>query len=218
MAAFKDRAGVRYGSLVAVEFTGNKVLPSGKQKALWRCRCDCSGETVAIGDNLQSGNTVSCGCVRRATSWKNRSTHGHATLGKSPEWRCWRAMRERCLNPKGKDFHKYGGRGIRICDRWTDFALFLADMGERPSAIHTLDREDPNGHYEPGNVRWATPKQQARNRRNHRLVEYDGRTMPASEAAELAGLPDYVVLCRLNRGTPPFAPYTPRPRRSGVAL
>lgn len=124
--------------------------------------------------------------------------HGHAANGLSPEYICWQAMRQRCADMTDE---KYGGAGVRISPRWDNFNNFLADMGPRPSRGHSLDRY-PNrkGNYEPGNVRWATAKQQNRNRDDNRLVEFRGRNMPVSEAAEIAGLPYVTVLKRLNAG------------------
>lgn len=121
----------------------------------------------------------------------------------TPEYRIWRGLRERCLNSRSKHFARYGGRGIRVCDRWNDFAAFLADMGKKPSPTHSIDREDVNGHYEPGNCRWATPTQQANNRRNTVHVEANGETRPAAEAARAYGLNFATLKARLRRGMSP---------------
>lgn len=134
-----------------------------------------------------------------------RITHGHARQadGKaSPEYAAWNAMRQRCRDKNHEFFHHYGGRGIKVCKRWdSSFEHFLADMGERPSAKHSLDRyPDNNGNYEPTNCRWATPKQQHRNERRNVLVEFKGQKIPLSEASELAGLPYQTVWRRIWRG------------------
>lgn len=105
------------------------------------------------------------------------------------EWRCWDAMKTRCLNPNHKDYHRYGGRGIRICDRWIQsFADFVRDVGERPSLLHTLDRIDNDGHYVPGNVRWSTRDAQSQNTANTRLLTHDGVTLSVSEWARRIGI------------------------------
>lgn len=95
-------------------------------------------------------------------------THGHAKGGKSPEYRAWHAMRQRCYHPSQPHYSRYGGRGIVVCERWQVFANFLADMGLRPSPRHSLDRINNSGNYEPGNCRWATLVEQCRNRRRRR--------------------------------------------------
>lgn len=98
--------------------------------------------------------------------------HGHQTGGKSLTYSSWSAMKQRCLNENHVSFEKYGGRGIAVCERWNRFESFLADMGERPSKKHSLERQDTNKDYEPGNCVWALPKQQANNRRNNRVLRY----------------------------------------------
>ncbi len=136
----------------------------------WSCRCDCGGDAVIRGADLRSGHTQSCGCIYREAAERLNLSHGCSRVGKhTPEYRSWASMRKRCGCPTSKDFFRYGGRGIRVCDGWqTSFPQFLADMGPRPSSLHSLDRIDNDGNYEPGNCRWATAKQQANNRRNSR--------------------------------------------------
>lgn len=109
-------------------------------------------------------------------------------------------MLGRCQNLTDQAFRDYGGRGIRVCERWLAFENFYADMGPRPSPKHSIDRIDNDGNYEPGNVRWATVKQQARNTRCSRIVRFGGRTMSLAEAAELAGLNISTVRGRFSRG------------------
>jgi hypothetical protein len=92
--------------------------------------------------------------------------HGHSARGKQTgEYRSWRGMIERCERPEHIGFKYYGARGIKVCERWHDFSLFLADMGAKPSARHTVDRIESDGDYEPGNCRWATPAEQRMNQR-----------------------------------------------------
>lgn len=127
-----------------------------------------------------------------------KTIHGHAANGLSPEYVCWQAMRQRCAD---MDDPRYGGGGVKICERWNDFNNFLADMGPRPSMVYSLDRyPDKAGNYEPGNVRWATSKEQNRNRRDNRLIAYGGRVMPVSEAAEIYDIPYITLVKRLNAG------------------
>ena len=153
MAKFVDRSGVRYGRLVAeecVERTENKKL-------LWRCVCDCGNSKLVSAGSLASGNTQSCGCLLKEKITK------HGGFGKR-SYNTWRAMVRRCVNPKDKDYPRYGGKGVTVCKEWLDYSTFAADMGEPPDN-HTLDRVNPYGNYEPGNCRWATLTQQNRNTR-----------------------------------------------------
>lgn len=112
---------------------------------------------------MRNGNAASCGCARRGRRPAS-DRHGHAAATRSATYRSWCAMWTRCTNPKTIGWANYGGRGITVCVRWRVFETFLADMGERPEGT-TLDRRDPDGNYEPGNCRWATPQEQRANRR-----------------------------------------------------
>lgn len=137
---------------------------------------------------------------------QDRGFHGHYQpthgLSETPEYRLWARIRQRCENPHDPVFEHYGGRGICVCEKWRDnFLVFLADIGCRPSPRHSFDRyPNTNGNYEPGNVRWATTKQQIRNRRGTKTVEYQNRIMPLAEAAEIAGVPYWHAAQRLRRG------------------
>jgi hypothetical protein len=123
-------------------------------------------------------------------------------------------MRRRCNNPRHQKYPAYGGRGIRVCDRWGSFRAFLADVGPRPGPGYTLERIRKNGHYTPGNVRWATQKEQQRNRRTNRTVTIDDRKMTVAEAAERFGVPYSRLIARLDLGWPPErAVSAPRSRR-----
>lgn len=122
-------------------------------------------------------------------------------MAHSPTWRSWKSMKTRCLNPNETGFERYGGRNIRVCQRWLDsFENFLADMGERPSLFHSLDRIDNDGHYEPGNVRWATRTEQNRNKKTNVLLEIEGVTRTLSEWAEISGTHYETIRSRLTRG------------------
>jgi len=150
--------GSRYGRLIAVR----RVQNTRQEKAQWLCRCDCGNETIVPLAYLRKGATKSCGCFRRQLIGDRLRTHG---LTRTPTWTTWRAMKARCSNPQTNGFHNYGGRGICVCDRWSKFENFVADMGERPSLDFSIDRLDTNGNYTPENCRWATIKQQRRNKR-----------------------------------------------------
>jgi hypothetical protein len=162
---FKDRTGQRYGRLVAIACVGR-----GKAgEVLWNCLCDCGNEIVVRGYCLTKGTTRSCGCLARevnALVGPRFLKHGHCLGGiPSATYLSWQAMRQRCTNSNCPDWKDYGARGIRVCQRWLkSFVNFLHDMGERPKGM-TLDRKDNAGDYTPSNCHWATPKQQASNRR-----------------------------------------------------
>jgi len=130
-------------------------------------------------------------------------------------------MRERCANPRSRSYADYGGRGIGVCERWAKFENFLADMGERPSRAHSLDRfPNADGNYEPGNCRWATPTKQARNRRNNKVLAFGGKSMCIAEWAEVVGINRLTLQRRLRLGwsiestlTTPLAKQFSHPRK-----
>lgn len=143
---------------------------------------------------------MSCGCLRVENVAKATTKHGRYN---SDIYGIWEGIIQRCTNPNAPFFNYYGGRGITICDRWRVFTNFLADMGDRPSRSHTIDRIDSNGNYEPTNCRWATRAEQQKNRRNARLITFQGRTETAHMWSKILGIPSRTIFNRLNRGLPP---------------
>lgn len=162
-----DIIGQRFGRLTAKTYTPG----TGNKKGLWRCFCDCGGAASASLQDLRSGHTKSCGCFRAESVRYSNRTHGATANGKiEKEFMVWCTMRARCMNPKNSDYKFYGARGISVCKRWLKYVNFIADMGHRPSPLHTLERRDNNGGYKKSNCFWATRAQQAQNKRNVRLT------------------------------------------------
>ena len=187
----RPRVGQRFGRLKV-------LIPQGRRKGYLSvlCICDCGQLCAPTNHNLINGKSSSCGCKsREKTSARNRK-HGHSGL---PLYALWRNMRDRCQNSNHQDFYLYGGRGIKVCDRWQEFENFLADMGHRPKG-KTLDRKDGSKDYSPENCRWATPKQQARNTRRNRLLTFQGKTQCVADWTEECGYPIGLIVNRLRSG------------------
>ncbi len=162
---------------------------------LWLCRCDCGVERIVAGNNLKSGNTKSCGCLNRQLVADRSTTHGGCgTL----EYTSWAMAKRRCLNPNSGHFHYYGGRGIKFL--FDNFEEFLAHIGPKPGKEYSLDRIDNSGNYEYGNVRWATQKNQCRNKRNNRYLTYQNETLCVTDWAERLGLNRTTIRKRLRFG------------------
>lgn len=190
-----DLSGRRFGRLVVSARAGSTDYG---RSPLWRCVCDCGHEVFARGQALCRGRTSSCGCLRTELL-RARATHG---MTGTRVHTVWQNIVQRCTDSNHPRYKDYGGRGITVCERWqSDFAAFLADMGEPPPGM-TLDREDNNGHYEPGNCRWATPTEQANNRRTNRVFE--GKTI--KQWSRELGIKYPTLMSRMNRCGSVFLP------------
>jgi hypothetical protein len=190
--------GARFGKLVVTA-----EAPPKSGSICYECICDCGIVKVISGSALKRGNTSSCGCLRREVlkrSALKNVTHG---MTKSATYKAWTSMHQRCGNSKRRDFHNYGGRGIRVCERWAHFENFLIDMGIRPSSRHSLDRyPDQNGNYEPENCRWATYTEQNANNRHARYLEFQGERLLVRHWAKKLGIKEDTLYNRLRMGWP----------------
>jgi len=174
-----DITGQKFNRLTAIE----KV--DGKR---WLFKCDCGNEKVIDSYCVRKGITRSCGCYNAEVASERGTTHGLRNTG---EYHAWTGMRRRCnlKNTNKEDFNLYAGRGITVCDRWLEsFENFIADMGMKPTPKHSIDRIDVNGNYEPSNCRWATNKEQGRNKRDNFYVTYKNETKALSEWCEILNL------------------------------
>ena len=199
MKTARDLTGFRQGMLVV-----EGRSPIKHRRVIWSCRCDCGRVVDVRAGELRAGQK-SCGCARATFIAETKRAHGEAAGEKSPEYRTWKAMRERCRSPNHAMFANYGGRGIAVCERWDDFAAFLADMGRKPSPQHSIDRIDNDGNYEPGNCRWASAEEQSRNRRNVYAITIGGKTATLTEWCSVYGTNPAAALRRISRGATPEA-------------
>jgi hypothetical protein len=163
------------------------------RRGFWACRCDCGREKIADSYNLRRGHIVSCGCGINSRVADPVET--------KPEWHCYMSMLDRCRNTKSKNYRRWGAMGVRVCERWQKgFWYFFADVGPRPSPGHSLDRfPNRSGDYEPGNVRWATRKEQQRNLRTNKVIEFRGERRTMAEWAEVIGINYRTLKGRLGR-------------------
>lgn len=166
----------------------------------WKCQCSCGNITVVESGRLRTGGTKSCGCLSvEISSINGKKNFKHGMTG-SAEYKIWWGMKDRCYNSEHPLFKNYGGRRILVWDAWMiSFENFYKDMGPRPSPKHSLDRIDNDGPYAPGNCRWATPEEQANNRRDNDVHFFRGEFRTLSQIAKFTGIPQPTLWSRLNR-------------------
>lgn len=187
--------GIKAGMLLVIKDLG--IRKGYKRFVL--CQCDCGKVAEVSLSNIRTGHTRSCGCVKTTWQKSGQTTHG---LSHTSEHGIWQGMIARCDNPRDAAYKNYGGRGIKVCQRWADsFENFLHDMGPRPSKAHSLDRfPDNNGDYGPQNCRWATKKQQANNTRTNAYYDFDGQVKTQQEWAEYFGVKRWIISNHIRRG------------------
>jgi len=194
MPALKDITNQSFGRLIVI----CRVENARNRQTQWKCLCTCGESTIVRSTHLLTGHTKSCGCLIKEAVSESSKTHG---MRETLEYSTWILMKNRCNNPNSDKYYLYGGRGIKVCSEWNNsFENFYADMGDRPTNVHSIDRKDNNGNYTPENCRWATQQEQCRNKRNNRLITYAGKSLCVAEWAELIGMPPSTIYSRLYRG------------------
>jgi hypothetical protein len=188
-----DLTGKRFGRLVVIRRAEN--IKAGVPR--WFCRCDCGQECKIAGEYLRKGDTKSCGCLSIEVNGARFRTHGKT---ETREHLIWRAMKTRCSNPRQPGWKRYGGRGIKVCDRWADsFELFLEDMGECPKG-YTIERINVDGNYEPSNCKWIQRSEQGKNTSRNRILTYKGESKILSEWVKELGVNRKFFDYRLSLG------------------
>lgn len=194
-----DDIGKRFGRLTCVSYGQPYVGPNGKSHRTMVCICECGRTKSALAASIRAMRTASCGCAQdgeyNVKHGRSRRNNGQRGL----TYNSWAQMRSRCNNPNVPEYIHYGGRGIRVCDRWSSFVLFLQDMGERPTGT-SIDRLDVNDGYHPANCRWATRREQSLNTRRSRFITASGLEMTLVEWSEATGLTVNCIRSRIKRG------------------
>lgn len=187
-----DLIGKTFSRLTVVSFAGvkNKVRT-------WHCFCTCGGKSVVDTASLRKGNTRSCGCLKKESDVAKRrnTTHGYS---RTRIYNTWASMKQRCEDPGKTNYKWYGGRGIKVCDRWQSFSNFIMDMGERPDD-QQIDRINPDGNYSPDNCRWVSSKENASNRRSTIIITVDGINRSLKQWCQEKSLNYHTAITRLNR-------------------
>lgn len=187
----EDLQNQRFGKLIVIGY----AYTNERNRAVWLCECDCGKKKEVTTGNLKSGTTRSCGCLHKEQLAKKLTTHGE--YGSRLYW-CWHNMKARCFNENDKRYMSYGGRGITVCEEWLVFENFRAWAMENGYADDlSIDRINVNGNYEPSNCKWSSDIEQARNKRNNRLVTYEGKTQTLKEWAEELGVNYYTLHSRI---------------------
>lgn len=199
MSHFKDETGNKFGRLTAISHYSKRSL-SGKMRTYWICKCECGKEKHISADSLRKKDSIpSCGCFKKEFFSNLNSSH---RLSGTRVYRSWSSARQRCVNPNDTNYSQYGGRGVKMSEEWDSFEKFLLDMGYPESNNLTIERIDVNGDYEASNCRWATSKEQARNKTNTLFYEYQGKKMILTDWAEYLGIRIITLRKRIKAGWP----------------
>jgi len=188
----KNHDGMQFNRLTAI-----KEAPRGDfNKRAYLFKCVCGQKVVRRLDDVKGGKTKSCGCLNREYSGKPASPNARH---RNPLYAIWNNMMGRCYNPNSTSYPNYGAKGITVCKRWHKFELFCLDMGERPSLKHSLDRKKNHIGYRKSNCRWATKKEQARNRTDNHIITIGGVSKPVCEWSEIYGIRSDTIIRRIAK-------------------
>lgn len=201
-------SGRRFSRLLVLEKSITRICRNGDKKSRWVCQCDCGETLVVDGSSLTTGNTTSCGCLAKEKTSERSTSHGQS---KTRTYRIWRSMHTRCENKKCLSYADYGGRGIKVCERWGSFENFLKDMGEAVGGA-SIERKNNDGNYEPSNCHWADRYTQSRNKRNNRMLTLDGVTKCMKDWANSLGMNQSSLAERLDKWPLELALTTPKTR------
>lgn len=199
--------GMTFGRLSVISKANTRIYKSGGKKTAFLCRCSCGNEVEVLGSSLTKGQQ-SCGCLKNEKFIERSTSHG---MTKTKTFVTWCAMKTRCNNKNASSYVNYGGRGIKVCDDWNNsFEAFLRDMGEKPSDEFSIERINVNGNYEPSNCKWATKKEQVRNKRSNRFITFNGITKTLVEWAESLKMDQASLRERLQKWSLEKALTTPK--------
>jgi len=187
--------GTRFNNLIITDDMG---IINGRRTV--ECLCDCGNKCLRPFHGVKSGNNKSCGCAKLDAIVKRNKENSKHNMSKSHTYRSWCSMKDRCNNVNHKSYAVYGGAGIKVDEKWNVFQNFLNDVGKAPSLIHQIDRIDGTKGYYKENCRWATPKEQGRNKITNRKVDINGEIKCMSEWAEIAGIDRALFRYRLEHG------------------
>ncbi len=191
----KDISGQKFGRLTVLGYFRSHP----KTGVFFMCACNCGTFKQLPGVRIRKGDVTSCGCFQKENAAAVQTKHGDSSNGRiSPEYKAWSGMVLRCKKRSGKTYKNYGKRGIRVCERWRDFRNFLSDMGRKPTLLHSIERKDVNGNYEPDNCKWATQSEQARNKRNNVKFDFFGERLTIVDLAKRCSIPYPTLYQRLR--------------------
>lgn len=193
MAELIDLTGRSFGMLTVIR-RGEDETRNGHVRATWLCQCACGKHKTLKPSVLRGGNTRSCGCMYFKAFGESNT---------AAEYRCWVEMLRRCGDPRRKDYPRYGGRGITVCERWLhSYANFISDVGRKPSPSHSIDRKNNNLGYCPENCKWSTKTEQNDNRSNTIILNFGGEKLTVREISERTGVNPITLRWRLTHGWP----------------
>lgn len=194
-----DLTGMHFGMLTAIKCVGSNKY----NRKMWLCKCDCGNETTVSSGALLSGNTSSCGCLKKYMDENGITGYKHG-MSKEKLYFVWKSMKYRCLNPNNPAYRNYGGRGISVCEEWANsyvvFKKWAMENGYKDGL--TIERKDVNGDYCPENCTWATRLVQARNRRTNVYITYNGETKTVTEWSRETGISTTTIHNRIKQGCP----------------